>query len=138
MSSDSDWRDSYGELKLPFFGAAGQILDGNFHVNCPNCSKNTLRFYYHVFDREKRTGTLWAWCSSCRIVTHLPRVSPKCYQFPDPFEKLSLDEFGEVEGDSSKPFVQRLDNLWVEGAIGVPQPLKEAPREDKKPRPFRH
>ncbi|MBY0320039.1 MAG: hypothetical protein K2X72_15050 [Reyranella sp.] len=120
MSSDVEWRESFGELKLPFMGAAGKILDGNFHVDCPNCHKSTLRFYYHEFNKQKGTGTLWAWCPSCRVMTHLPRVEPAGRHFPDPFR--DIDDFGKLEGRNDDPLVARLDKLWDDGKIGLPVP----------------
>ena len=135
MSSDVEWRESYGGLKLPFMGAAGKILDGNFHVDCPNCHKSTLRFYYHEFNKGEGTGTLWAWCPNCRLVTHLPRVEPQGWRFPDPFRDIS--DFGELEGGSGEPLVARLDELWVQGKIGLPEPpgtRSQGAKSSKPPR----
>jgi len=129
MSSSCDWRESYGDLRLLFFGAAGQIIDGNFRVQCPNCSKHTLRFYYHIFN----AGTLWVWCPGCRVATHLPRVSPEGWRFPDPFQDLGLGAFADVETASSEPFVKRLDELWRQRAIGVPESLQTKSGEKRKP-----
>ncbi|HEY2616817.1 MAG TPA: hypothetical protein VGI78_05725 [Acetobacteraceae bacterium] len=133
MNTDSDWRDSYGELKLPFLGAASQILDGNFAVKCPACGKHDLRFYYHVFDVGKDTGTLWVWCPSCRITAHLPRVQPKGWRFPDPFRDISPDDFGDMEDAGEPPFMTRLDDLWNRGAIGKPERIEAKSRERRKP-----
>ena len=120
MSPDVEWRESFGDLKLPFMGAAGKILDGNFHVDCPNCHKSTLRFYYHEFNKQKGTGTLWAWCPNCRVTTHLPRVESGGWRYPDPFR--AIDDFGKLEGRNADPLVGRLDKLWDEGKIGLPEP----------------
>ena len=133
MSSDNDWRDAYGDLRLPFFGAAGKILDGDFHVNCPNCGKHTLRFYYHKFDAKKNSGTLWAWCPNCHMTVHLPRVTPQGWDFPDPFADLDLDAFAEIE-ESDEPFMKRLDRLWVQGKIGLQEPMGP---ERGRPKPAR-
>jgi len=136
MSSDNRWKESYGELRLPFFGAAGKIVDGDFHVTCPNCRKSTLRFYYHKFNTQKDTGTLWAWCPHCRVTTHLPRVSPKGWDFPDPFRDLSPDAFAELE-DSDEPLVSKLDRLWVRGQIGIPEASRTKLLEQGRPKPTR-
>ena len=135
MSSEVEWRDSYGELKLPFMGAAGKILDGNFHVDCPNCHKSTLRFYYHEFNKQKGSGTLWAWCPNCRVTTHLPRVEPEGWRFPDPFR--DIDDFGKLEIRNDAPLVGRLDKLWDEGKIGLPEPSGAQSRERTNAKPPR-
>jgi hypothetical protein len=137
MSSDREWRESYGELRLPFFSAAGQIVDGNFQVDCPNCHQAALRFYYHVFNKAKDTGTLWAWCPNCRMTTHLPRVQPEGWCFPDPFAALSLDEFAEFDASSGGPLVERLDKLWAQGKIGLPKPLEAEGRKQQRTKPPR-
>lgn len=135
MSSDVEWRESYGGLRLPFMGAAGKILDGNFNVDCPNCHKSTLRFYYHEFNKEEGTGTFWAWCPNCRLVTHLPRVEPEGWRYPDPFQDVS--DFGGLEDGSGEPLVARLDKLWVQGKIGLPEPPGTQVGESRRSKPPR-
>ena len=133
MKSDPPWRDAYGQLKLPFLKATGQILDGDFHVACPNCVTHTLRFYYHVFNHAKSTGTIWSWCPQCRLTAHLPRVDSEKWQFPDPYQNVSLDAFADMETASDQPFLSRLDALWDQGKIGLPTPVTAEAREQTHP-----
>jgi hypothetical protein len=132
MTTHAVWRDAFGDMKLPFLKGAGDIVDGKFDVPCPCCRTHTLRFYYHEFNHEKGTGTLWAWCPQCRLTMHIPRVSPKSRSFPDPYRALAMDEFAEMEGKDNRPFVAHLDDLWRKGVIGVPQPITRSPQEHRK------
>ena len=54
------------------------------------------------------------------MTTHLPRVEPEGWRYPDPFR--DIDDFGKLEGRNDDPLVGRLDKLWDEGKIGPPQP----------------
>jgi hypothetical protein len=107
MSSRVRWLEAGGEHQVPFLVAAGAIQKTGKHQPCPAC-KALLRFYHHVFQPTRGTGTLWVWCRSCHRTTHLPRVTWE-HAKADPFEHLSLDEFAQLEMKSN--FLDRIDAL---------------------------
>ena len=77
-----------------------------------------MRHYYHVFDKNRRTGSLWVWCQHCGTHCHLPRVSPSGRDYQDPFEELDIHEFAALELDEQEGFLDRLDRMWDEGQLG--------------------
>jgi len=111
------WAEAGGQNHFAFMGAASRILNGDNKINCPKCAKGTLRFYFHIFDKKKGTGTLWVWCHFCRTNTHLPRVILKARNIRDPFINMSLEEFAQLELSETDNFIDRLDLLWDEGKI---------------------
>ena len=116
------WVQAGGEYQLPFIGAATCPLEGDFETPCPRCHEASLRFYFHVFNPTKATGTLWVWCPVCKTVCHLPRVNPapETGVWTDPYKNLPNEEFGQLESDENEGFFDRLERLWAERAIGYP------------------
>jgi hypothetical protein len=114
------WVQAGGDYQFAFMGAAGQALHGNYATLCPRC-KTTLRYYFHIFNIEEKTGTIWAWCSSCRMVDHLPRVQLQFGHWYDPFADYTSDEFILLERDENEHFLDRLDRLWDEKVISAPE-----------------
>jgi hypothetical protein len=114
----SKWIEAGGEAQIPFLRAARKVLTGE-SVQCPKCHAAALRYYFHVLDRQRLSGTIWAWCSHCFTKCHLPRVpAPTGGRSQiDPFEKLTLDEFAELELDPKERFLDRLNRLWDEGTL---------------------
>lgn len=108
-----------GAHQLPFMAAASRATRGELGP-CPKCQQGALRCYFHVFQKEKRQGTLWLWCGSCSTFTHLPRVQVNAPTPPDPFEQLSLKAFAELETSATEPFFDRLDRMWDEGQLFLP------------------
>jgi hypothetical protein len=98
-------------------GAASRALAGEYDAPCPRGDGGRLRFYFHRFNAEAGTGTMWAWCPTCGTTTHLPRVQPTELSLRDPFAGLSLQEFAAIELDPDDGLLDRLDRLWDEGAI---------------------
>ncbi len=115
---NKEWTEAGGEYQIPFMGAASRTLKGEYPITCGKCGQAPLRFYFHVFNEAKGTGTLWVWCPSCRTQTHLPRVKPDAKGFDDPFKNLSLEDFARMEEDATEPFIEKLDRLWDKGTIG--------------------
>jgi hypothetical protein len=113
------WTEAAGPHQFPFMGAASRSLKGERALLCPKCAAAELRFYYHEFKPDKRTGTIWVWCPACATTCHLPRVTPKVDLGPDPFAALSLEQFAALEADPSERFLDRLDRLWSHGKIGT-------------------
>lgn len=120
MIEHNEWREAGGALQRPFYSAIGRILDGDYSVQCPGCGTPILRFYFHIFDPDAQTGTMWVWCPTCRVMSHLPRVRPTKGRFSDPYRDLDLDAFAELELAEGEPFISRLDRLWDAGVIGLP------------------
>jgi hypothetical protein len=115
----SEWNEPEAEAtRRAFRRAAAQLLDNVERPTCPDCG-NHIRFYRHVFQRDKLIGTIWVWCGSCHIWIH-ERLKFAA-QFPDPLEHLSLLEFAELESNN---WLSTLDKLWTEKKI----PLTVAPR----------
>lgn len=94
---------------MPFMAVASRALSGDVQP-CPKC-KGEVRAYFHVFNRQKSQGSLWAWCSACGIYTTLARVQPTA-TFHDPFADLSLEQFASLEADPREPMLDRLERLW--------------------------
>jgi hypothetical protein len=46
----------------------------------------------------------------------LPRVIPTL-SFPDPFADIPRDEFVALETDLEERFFDRLERLWIDGAL---------------------
>jgi hypothetical protein len=118
----SNWIEAGGKHQLPFMSAASRSLKGEREIECPRCDKSHLRIYFHVFNKNTGSGTIWVWCSYCRTTTHLPRVKPQGFIFPDPFAKLSLEDFAQLEQNETEGLLDRLDQLWHRGEIGYPKP----------------
>jgi len=114
------WTEAGGEYQLLFMSAASRLIKVDENIECPKCKQSTIRFYFHVFNKNKGTGTIWIWCPNCRTTLHLPRVKPEGLIFPDPFSNLSIEEFAEIEQDTRISFMDRLDKLWNIGKIGNP------------------
>ena len=108
------WVPAHGEHQLAFLGAASRALHGDSRP-CPKCSVS-LRAYFHVINVEKRTGSLWAWCSTCGMFATLPRVKPTVC-LPDPFSDLSREEFIALELSTEELFFDRLERMWNDGAL---------------------
>lgn len=115
-----EWIEAGGPYQFPFMGAASRIINGDYMIDCPKCGQARLRFYFHVFNQEQNTGTIWVWCPNCRTTYHLPRVKPKIRGFPDPYKDLGLEEFSRLETDETESFLDKLDRLWDEGVLGYP------------------
>jgi hypothetical protein len=92
------------------------LLDGNSIQSCPHCQQSFLGFYYHEWaGLSRREGTIWIWCSNCRIWTHVSRLKlPAHFEYADPFSSVSLTDFGRLEKDN---WIERLDQLWKEGSL---------------------
>ncbi len=116
---NKEWIEAGGEYQIPYMAAASRILNGEYRITCGKCGQAPLRFYFHVFNEAKGTGTLWVWCPSCRTLTHLPRVKPTAV-FADPFKEVSLEDFARMEQDPTELLIEKLDRLWDEGIIGPP------------------
>lgn len=71
---------------------------------CPNCGSNTLFIYYDTF--RGTDGSLWEWCSNCRIYEHASCRIPEWWD-----SELELDlptltaepEAIEIELRNTKP-----------------------------------
>ena len=113
------WIEAGGDYQIPFMLAAQKVLKGE-PVRCPKCDGASLRFYSHIFDQQRKRGTIWVWCPSCFTKCHLPRVSLPNTVLADPFADLNLDQFAELEIDSKEPFSDRLNRMWKEGKLGPP------------------
>ncbi|NJO18089.1 MAG: hypothetical protein HC877_20870 [Thioploca sp.] len=116
MEMQPRWMEASDENQIPFMLAAKQVFQGK-PVPCPKCNEATLRYYFHIFDRQRGRGTIWAWCPNCFTQCHLPRVSPQNVFQVDPFDHLTLDQFAELELDPKEPLVNRLNRLWEEGRL---------------------
>jgi hypothetical protein len=112
------WVPAYGEHQLPFLGAANRALRGDLAA-CPKCAKG-LRAYFHVFDQETGKGSLWVWCAHCGMHATLPRVKPP-RTFPDPFAAVPRGEFGAMEINANVRFLDRLEQLWIDGTLHAPR-----------------
>jgi hypothetical protein len=113
------WKQAGGALQIPFLGAGSRLLSEKDPIACPGCDNVSLRYYFHVFNQDKRQGTLWFWCSACRTTCHLPRVIPKVAMPNDPFHDLDLEEFARLEMELGEPFQDRLDRMWTEGLLQI-------------------
>lgn len=111
------WIEAGGPHQFTFMGAASRTLRGERGIDCPKCGAATLRSYFHVFNPAKRTGTVWVWCAACRTTAHLPRVTPTVDLGPDPFARLSLEQFAALESDPDEAFLDRLDRLVGDDTI---------------------
>lgn len=110
------WIHAGGEYQVPFLAAASRALRGDPGA-CPKC-KAPLRAYFHAFRAREGNGTLWVWCTACRLHTHAPRVQP-LVTFLDPFASLSLVDFARLESQSDPSFFDRLEALWIAGELQV-------------------
>jgi len=112
------WIEAGGDIQIPFMMAARKVLGGE-PVPCPRPHTPTnLRFYYHLMNPSRGTGTVWAWCPTCFTTCHLPRVAPAKVTQTDPFARLSLEQFAALEVDPRERFLDRLNRLWDEGKLG--------------------
>jgi len=111
------WLEAGGTHQFAFMGAASRTLRGERSIDCPKCGAAKLRAYFHMFNPGKRTGTVWVWCTRCRTTAHLPRVTPTVGLGPDPFARLSLEQFDALESDPAESFIDRLDRLVDDGTI---------------------
>lgn len=114
------WTEAGGQYQFPFMGAASQFLRGAYTITCPKCAQDTLRFYFHIFNKDDGTGTIWVWCSTCKMTSHLPRVRAKIDDLRDPFKEFKPGEFIQLELDATEPLLDKLDRLWSEGVISYP------------------
>jgi hypothetical protein len=121
------WTQAGGPHQFAFMGAASRTLRGDRDIECPKCARATLRWYYHVFNLAKRTGTMWVWCPACYTTGHLPRVTPTVDPGPDPFSALSLAQFAALEADPTEPLLDRLDRLATQGVLALPSPSAQKP-----------
>src|SRR5262245_5640521 len=96
--------------------AAGRVLKGE-PAECPRWKAATLRYYFHMIDRSRGTGTIWVWCPNCNMTCHLPRVSPAALRQEDPFAELGLDEFAALETDPREGLLDMLDRMWNQGTL---------------------
>lgn len=119
MDMQPKWVEASDEHQIPFMLAARQVFQGK-SILCPKCSKETLRYYFHIFNQKRETGTIWAWCPNCFTQCHLPRVSPQNVIQIDPFADFTIEQFAELELDSREPFLNRLNRLWEEGKFEQP------------------
>lgn len=110
------WIEAGGEHQTAFFNATSRILDGASGIPCPKCGQAELRFYFHIMNPSKGTGTVWVWCPACRTTTHLPRVTPRAKMPLDPFASLDLEAFARLE-TGGEPLLDQLDRLWTEGTL---------------------
>lgn len=78
---------------------------------CLKCAAE-LRCYFHVFQPKTGQGSVWLWCSGCRIYTvHATRA------FRDPFADVSRGEFAALETSRDDAFLDRLERLWLAGEL---------------------
>jgi hypothetical protein len=87
---------------------------------CSSCGEYNIRFYYHELSKSGRIGSSYYWCPKCKKCSHStgPRMSEE-YDYTDPFDKLSREEFGNLENQN---WYDRLDELWESGVL--PQVFK--------------
>ena len=111
------WVEAGGADQLALMGAASRAVGGDVDVPCPLHDGERLRFYFHRLSELSGTGTMWAWCPSARIFTHIPRVKPAHSKLRDPFEDLTIEQFAKLEVDPRTRFYDRLDRLWEDGEI---------------------
>lgn len=102
----ADVKDHEHKLKW----AASELLDTNVMPVCPLCNERSLRFYYREFGIVKlnrRRGTIWVWCNSCKVFDHLSGVeASKEFIYLDP---LTVEEFRMIDN----PFlVKKLNEFW--------------------------
>jgi hypothetical protein len=110
------WIEAGGEHQMPFFNAGGRILEGK-QADCPKCDNVPLRYYFHMMNKSRNTGTLWIWCANCHITSHLSRVSPRGLRYKDPYVELGLEEFAKMELDPHENLLDRLDCLWNQNLL---------------------
>ena len=111
------WVEAGGAFQVPFMAVGSKVLEGKPPDPCPQCAHVPLRYYFHEFNRSRRQGTLWVWCSNCRTSCHLPRVTPRGTMPKDPFVGLGLEDFARLETESGEPLLGRLDRMWDEGVL---------------------
>jgi hypothetical protein len=114
------WSEAGGAEQLALMGAASRAVEGDLDVDYPHRDGEKLRFYFHRFSETAGTGTMWVWCHSSKITSHIPRVRPTHTKLRDPFEHLTLEQFAELELDEAENFLDRLDRLWEAGEILSP------------------
>ncbi len=110
------WVEAGGEYQIPFINAGERILKGE-QVACPKCSNELLRYYFHIMNVNRGSGTLWIWCANCHTGTHLPRVQPNGLKYQDPFSELDLEEFSKLELDQQNSLLDRVDRLWSQNLL---------------------
>lgn len=105
----SNWATADTEAgQLELMGAASRLVDDGVPGTCPLCKTASLRFYFHLFDRESNRGTIWVWCPNCKKWGHISRVMLES-EYADPFTRVRAKEFAAMErGD----FISRLNQLW--------------------------
>jgi hypothetical protein len=116
MDVQPKWIEAHDEDQIPFMLSARRVFQGK-PILCPKCEKATLRYYFHIFDKQNKRGTVWVWCPNCHTQCHLPRVSPQNVTQADPFASLTLDQFAELELDPEELFLDRVNLLWEKGKL---------------------
>jgi hypothetical protein len=111
------WIEAGGSDQLALMGAASRAVEGELDIACPRHEGERLRFYFHRLNELSGTGTMWVWCHTSRIASHIPRVKPTHSRLRDPFADLTIEQFAALELDPETRFLDRLDRLWEEGAI---------------------
>ncbi|MDB4962582.1 MAG: hypothetical protein JWP01_2581 [Myxococcales bacterium] len=112
------WIEAGGDHQVPFMAAASRAARGQLG-RCPACSKGDLRCYFHAFKPAQHQGTVWLWCGACHTSARLARVQPTGNMPVDPFASLTTEQFTELE-TAGQPFLDRLEQLWVDGTLALP------------------
>jgi hypothetical protein len=95
--------------------AASGLLDTSVMPVCPLCKESSLRFYYHEFGIVKlnrRRGTIWIWCNSCKVFDHMSGVRARNeFVYRDP---LTVEDFNKID---NLFLIQHLNKLWEKSVL---------------------
>lgn len=120
------WKD-YTRDEVAELAANAPGLERNGERTCPSCGAQSVRFYYHEYDRRgSPVGMSYLWCKNCHRYTSSTgvAVSPS-YEFNDPAEHDA--KLAKLRKEDLPDLLDYLDSSW--GKAGLPQKFKKKSRK---------